>query len=77
MVNMINEDMDTLCGQYHENLESVINQMTDIDRRLEKLYEAIETGHIQLVDLAPRIHQLNAQKEQLRATLWDIELQIS
>jgi len=74
---MINEDMDSLSGQYHGNLESIITQMTDIERRLERLYDAIETGQIQLADLAPRIKQLNSQKEQLRVKRWDIELQIS
>ncbi len=77
LVNMINEEMDGLSGEYHDNLDSIITQLADLDRRLERLYAAIETGQIQLVDLAPRIKQLNSQKEQLTATRWDLELKLS
>ena len=35
--------------------------------RLERLYDAIETGNIKLDDLAPRIHELRDQQEKLQA----------
>lgn len=77
LVNIVNEEMDSLAGEYHQNLERVISEITDVDHRLERLYDALETGQIKLIDLSPRIQQLRKRKEQLQATRWDLELQLS
>jgi site-specific DNA recombinase len=77
LVNMINHEMDSLEGEYQENLERIINEMKDTDHRLERLYDALETGLIKLSDLAPRIQQLKSLKDELQAKRWDLELQIS
>jgi hypothetical protein len=34
-------------------------------RRLHELYDALETGKLEVEDLAPRIKELNAQKDDL------------
>jgi site-specific DNA recombinase len=44
---------------------------------LERLYDALETGKIQLADLAPRIKKLRQRQEQLQATRWEMEQQLS
>jgi site-specific DNA recombinase len=41
------------------------------------LYDALETGKVQLADLVPRIQQLKQRKEQLQATRWELEQQLS
>ena len=63
--------------EYHQHLDSIVDEITDVDRRLERLYDALETGKIQLADLAPRIQQLRQQRERLQATRWELEQQIS
>jgi hypothetical protein len=37
------------------------------DTRLERLYDAVETGKIPLADLAPRIRDLRQRQEKLQA----------
>ena len=52
----------------------------DIDnanRRLERLYDALETGMVQLADLAPRIQQLRYRQEQLQSRKWELETLLS
>jgi site-specific DNA recombinase len=44
---------------------------------LERLYDALETGKIQLADLAPRIQQLRQRRERLQAARWEMEQQLS
>ena len=45
---------------------AVINvQLEDVRRRLHKLYDALETGRLDLEDLAPRIKELKAQVDDL------------
>jgi hypothetical protein len=55
LVHIVNEEMDGLAIEYRQRLDSVIDEIADVDRRLDRLYDALETGKIQLADLAPRI----------------------
>jgi site-specific DNA recombinase len=69
--------MDSLVPEYRQRLDSIIDEIADIDRRLERLYGALETGKIQLADLAPRIQQLRQRRERLQAARWEVEQQLS
>ena len=58
LVHIVNEEMDCLAIEYRQQLDNVIDEITDVNNRLERLYDALETGKIQIADLAPRIQQL-------------------
>jgi site-specific DNA recombinase len=77
LVHIVNEEMDSLVPEYRQRLDSIIDEIADVDRRLERLYDALETGKIQLADLAPRIQQLRQQRERLQAARWEMEQQLS
>jgi site-specific DNA recombinase len=77
LVHIVNEEMDSLAVDYRQRLGIVVSEIADVDRRLERLYDALETGKIQLADLAPRIQQLRQRREQLQATRWEVEQQLS
>jgi len=77
LVDIVNEEMDSLAIGYRQHLDTVLDEIADVDRRLERLYDALETGKIQLADLAPRIQQLRQRHEQLQATRWELEQQLS
>jgi site-specific DNA recombinase len=77
LVHIVNEEMGSLSAEYRQRLDIVLNEIADVDRRLERLYDALETGKIQLADLAPRIQQLRQRREQLQATKWEMEQQLS
>jgi len=40
-------------------------ELEDVESRLHKLYNALETGKLELEDLAPRIKALRTQKDDL------------
>jgi site-specific DNA recombinase len=42
------------------------SEIVETERRLERLYDAVETGKIPLADLAPRIHELRLRNEKLQ-----------
>ena len=44
-------------------------QVADIDRRLARLYEAVETGHVKLAHLGGRIAGLTKDKEEVLARI--------
>jgi site-specific DNA recombinase len=77
LVDMINEEMDSLAIEYNERLHIITVEITDVDHRLERLYDAIETGQIQVADLAPRIQQLRHRHDQLQAARLELEQQLS
>ena len=59
----------------------VLRKRTDThtghNSRLERLYDALETGKIQLADLAPRIQQLRLRQQQLQAARLELEQDLS
>ncbi len=77
LVHMVNEEMDSLSIEYQQRLNSIIDAIADTDRRLERLYDALETGKIQLTDLTPRIQQLRQRQERLRAARLELEDELS
>ena len=77
LVKLVHEEMDSATKSYQDELEMVCNAVIDVNHRLERLYDAIETGKLNLADLVPRIHELRSRQEQLQARRIEIESQIS
>ncbi|MDP3064378.1 MAG: recombinase family protein [Chloroflexota bacterium] len=73
LVRLVNEEMDAAASQYRERLDVVEGELADVGRRLERLYEALETGMLTLKDLSPRIQHLRHQQDQLQAAKADAE----
>ena len=67
LVNLVNEEMDSTSKTYQDELYALSDEIINVSHRLERLYDAIETGNIKLDDLAPRIHELRDQQEKLQA----------
>ncbi|GAI75202.1 unnamed protein product, partial [marine sediment metagenome] len=65
---MVNEEMDAAASEYQERLRVVSVEIAGVNQRLERLYDALETGSLQLADLAPRIKRLRERQEQLHVT---------
>jgi len=55
LVGLVNQEMDIGSKQNQNELETVLEDITNTNHRLERLYDAVETGKIPLADLAPRI----------------------
>ena len=68
LVSLVNEEMDSSASEYRKSLEAVAAELTEVNHRLDRLYDALETGKLTLGDLAPRIQQLRHRQEQLEAT---------
>jgi site-specific DNA recombinase len=73
LVRLTNEEIKQSQETYQEHLAAIEGQLKGIQGRLHKLYDALETGKLELDDLAPRIKdlkgQLNELEEQRRDTL--------
>ncbi len=51
LVHLVNEQMDTEAGDYRKRLSVISVELDNVNQRLERLYDALETGSLQLADL--------------------------
>ncbi len=77
LVHLVNEEMDASTGEYHTRLDTVVAEINNVNSRLERLYDALETGTLQLADLAPRIKELRQRQEQLQMSRQELEMLLS
>jgi len=73
LVRLVNEEMDASTGIYRERLDTIVEELAETKRRLDRLYDALETGRMSLDDLAPRIQALRQRQNQLQAARCEVE----
>ncbi|MCR4294757.1 MAG: recombinase family protein, partial [Elusimicrobia bacterium] len=67
LVHLINEEASVNRGTSAKRLTEADAQLKALNGRLDKLYVALETGHVDMADLGPRIKALRAQIEAAEA----------
>jgi site-specific DNA recombinase len=77
LVRLVNEEMDSAASGYQDDLDTISGEVVDINHRLERLYDALETGKIGLEDVTPRIQQLRSRQQQLQTKKWELEALLS
>lgn len=66
LVRLTNEELAQTCDDEHDRVELLDAQLAEVNNRLGKLYDALETGEFKGGELAPRIKVLFEKKEQLQ-----------
>jgi len=61
LVRLTNEELCQSCSENRERLELIQAQIEEMDSRLCKLYDAIETGEFKGGELAPRLRALSEE----------------
>ena len=67
LVKLVAEEIDAMAGELAGRLEVIDAELADVRKRLERLYEALETSELTLEVLSPRIFSLRHREEQLMA----------
>ncbi|MFC1869777.1 recombinase family protein [Chloroflexota bacterium] len=65
LVKLTNEDLAEKCKGENGRLDIIQSEMQDVEGRLAKLYDALETGEFKGGELAPRIKALFDKKAEL------------
>jgi site-specific DNA recombinase len=65
LVELVNEELDSSHTAYWEKLEVMDAELKEVNSRLARHYDALETGKLGLDDLAPRIKELKARQEEI------------
>jgi len=69
LVRLTNEELIQSCDDARERTEFLQARIDDVDSRLARLYDALETGRFKGGELAPRINVLFQKKAELQETL--------
>jgi site-specific DNA recombinase len=77
VVEMVNQDVDEKSIEYQNEFNIILQDLNDANQRLERLYDAVETGKIPFADLAPRIHDLKARQDKLQERKLQLEADLS
>ena len=75
-MTLVAEEIDAIAGEMSGRLEVIEAELADVRKRLEKLYEAIETSDLTLEVLSSRIFSLRHREEQLESARDDAERQL-
>ncbi len=73
LVRLTNEELARTSCEDRESPGIVEGQIADVESRLGKLYDALETGKFKSGELAPRIRTLTQKKEELQRAKANIE----
>ena len=65
LVSMVNEELVVSSHDAYRRLSLLEQEREEVDRRLNRLYDALETGQLELNDLAPRIREQRSKKDEL------------
>ena len=76
LVTLVAEEIDAMASELAGRLEVIDAELLDVRKRLERLYDAIETSELTLEVLSPRIFSLRHREEQLEAASEDVESQL-
>ncbi|MCJ7515280.1 MAG: recombinase family protein [Dehalococcoidia bacterium] len=77
LVRQVNEEMDVASVEYRERLGTILSELEDTNKRLTRLYDALETNRLGMDDLAPRIQELRRRQVQLLSARAELEQKLS
>tara|TARA_B100002003_G_scaffold44823_1_gene40150 strand:- start:508 stop:1707 length:1200 start_codon:yes stop_codon:yes gene_type:complete len=77
LVRMVNEEVDSTMNSSRGELNLITDTIEDVNHRLEHLYDAIETGKLDLDDIVVRIRELRSRQDLLQTRRLEIESQMS
>ena len=65
LVKLVDEEMDGVAHEQRVKLETVEAELADVRRRLERLYNLVETTDMDIDDFKPRIREHRERQERL------------
>ncbi len=77
LVRQVNEEMDVASVECRERLDTILSELEDTNKRLTRLYDALETNRLGMDDLAPRIQELRRRQIQLLSARAEFEQKLS
>ena len=77
LVKLVDEEMDGVAREQRVKLETAEAELADVRRRLERLYNLVETTDMDIEDFKPRIRDHRERQERLETTAEDARALLS
>ena len=68
LVKLVDEEMDGVAKEQRQRLETSDSELVDVKRRLDRLYNLVETTDLDIEDFKPRIRDHRERQERLEAS---------
>ena len=68
LVKVVDEEMDGVAREQSKMLETIDSELADVRRRLDRLYNLVETTDLDMADVTPRIRDHRERQERLEAS---------
>ena len=65
LVKLVNEELDSVIREQREKAEAIDEELNEIRRRLDRLWQAVETTDLEINDILPRIREHKERQEKL------------
>ena len=66
LVHLVNEELLETATRHEKELHQTERQLTQVNNKLARLYVALESGKLDLDDLAPRVKELRVHQHELQ-----------
>ena len=77
LAELICEEFNNNSKEYLTELGCIDQQLVEVNRRLDRLYDVIETGNLSLEDIGPRIRELRERYEKLQTRKEELHLRVA
>ena len=75
LVRMVSEELQNEGTELEGKRSALKNRIAEIEKKCARHYELIESGALEIADVAPRLRELNAEKESLSAEVARLDVQ--
>ena len=65
LVKVVDEEMDGVAREQRKRLQTIDSELTDVRRRLDRLYNLVETTDLDMADVTPRIRDHRERQQRL------------
>lgn len=77
LLDLTNAELKKRLSTNEEKIQGLNGQIQKMQAKLDRLYEALESGDFEFADLAPRIKKLKTEIDDLQSKLSSLKLQQS
>ena len=67
LVKLVNEELDSVIKEQREKVEAIEEELSEIRRRMDRLWVVVETTDLEINDILPRIREHQERQEKLEA----------
>ena len=77
LVKLVDEEMDGVAKEQRQRLETIDSELVEVKRRLDRLYNLVETTDLNVDDFKPRIRDHRERQEKLEASASEARAMLS